>query len=170
MLPYTAPQDDILFSLLSIAGGQVLLDQELDRPTIEALLSEGAKLAEGDLALQMRQGDTAPPQFRNRAVTCGPEMHAAHRAVCDQGWVALPFPAHVGGLSLPWAVSSTMMELATSAHVAFALSICMTDIVSESSQTCLAISGTSRVFKTSPHLTIFMITSKSVGPLLRLLG
>ncbi len=126
MLPYIAPQQDMLLSLLDVAGGRALLSEELDDAMVSALLTEAAKLAEEVLAPQMHRSDRNPPTLHAGRVTVGPEMHAAHRHVSDKGWLALPFAEDLGGLALPWSVSSLALELADAANVAFALSLCMT--------------------------------------------
>lgn len=129
MLPYIAPQTDMLLSLLHIAGGRDLLaasPSSVDEDTLAALLGEAARLAETDLAPRLRDSDLSPPTLNDKGVTVGPDMHQAHRLVSENGWIALPYPEAVGGLNQPWAISSLMLELADSANVAFALSMCMT--------------------------------------------
>ncbi len=126
MLPYVAPQEDMLLSLLDVAGGRALLGEELDEAMVAALLEEAAKLAEAELAPQMHTSDRNPPTLHAGRVRVGPEMHAAHRQVSDKGWIALPFAEDLGGLALPWSVASLTLELVDAAHVAFALSLCMT--------------------------------------------
>lgn len=126
MLPYTAPQNEMLLSLLEVAGGRALLNDEFDEDTVKALLSEASKLAEDELAPDLSKSDKFPPTLSNGRVRVGKDMHHAHRQVSQNGWLAMPFNEEVGGLDLPWSVASLMLELADSSNVSFALSMCMT--------------------------------------------
>ena len=144
MLPYAAPQQDMLFSLLDVAEGERLLDpaKDLDRDTLAALLAEAARLAESELAPEVRTSDLNPPKFKDRQVTVGPDMHRAQQLVSENGWIAMPFAEPLGGLGLPWSVSTLPMELLNAANVSFSLSVCMTQgcaeaILAHGSQTLI---------------------------------
>lgn len=130
MLPYRAPTQDMLLSLQTVAGGDQLYGSagypDLDAATVEALLTEAAKLVEEEIAPTLHVSDQSPPVLKDRQVLSGPDMHAAHALISENGWIAMPYPEDVGGLDLPWAVSTLMLELLDSANVAFALSACMT--------------------------------------------
>ena len=127
MLPYTAPQQEMMMSLLQVAGGHALMDGEtLSEDLVRSLLSEAAKLAEERIAPTLRASDQIPPKLKDGQVIVGPEAHANHRLTAENGWIALPFPEEVGGLNVPWSVAALMLELLDSSNVAFALSTCMT--------------------------------------------
>ena len=76
MLPYTAPQKEMLTSLLDIANGRHLLDEEgLSADIVASLLAEAAKLAEAEIAPTLAQNDQHPPTLKDGQVWCGPEAH-----------------------------------------------------------------------------------------------
>ncbi len=153
MLPYLAPTQDMLLSLQTVAGGDQLYGSaafpDLDSETVTALLSEAAKLVEEEIAPTLQLSDQSPPTLKDRQVISGPEMHANHALISENGWIAMPYPEAVGGLALPWSVSALMLELLNSANISFALSACMTQGCAEA---ILAHGSQEQIDTYVPHL------------------
>ena len=123
---YRAPVEDTLFLLHDVfrIGRHSNLAGFADATpdTVEAVLTEGARLCEevlqplnraGDLQGCTRHGDgrvTAPEGFR--------EAHAAYAA---GGWIGLAVPPEHGGQGLPYTLNVVMNEFASAANMAFAM-------------------------------------------------
>ena len=73
---YRAPVADILLAMRTSGGLDRAIDnglyQDLTIETVEAVLEEAAKMAEGVLAPLNRSGDTTGARFENGAVTTPP--------------------------------------------------------------------------------------------------
>lgn len=79
--------------------------------TIEAILSEAAKLASGRLDPLNDAGEIDPPAIRDGRV----HMNALHRAAwiefAEGGWIALDLPVEDGGQGLPLVLASAVQEI-----------------------------------------------------------
>jgi 3-(methylsulfanyl)propanoyl-CoA dehydrogenase len=123
---YRAPVEDTLFLLHDVfrIGRHSNLAGFADATpdTVEAILTEGARLCEevlhplnrvGDLQGCTRHGDgrvTTPEGFR--------EAYAAYAA---GGWTGLAVPPEYGGQGLPYTLTVVMNEFASAANMAFAM-------------------------------------------------
>ena len=123
---YRAPVEDTLFLLHDVfrIGRHSNLAGFADATpdTVEAVLTEGARLCEevlqplnraGDLQGCTRHGDgrvTTPEGFR--------EAYAAYAA---GGWTGLAVPPEYGGQGLPYTLTVVMNEFASAANMAFAM-------------------------------------------------
>lgn len=123
---YKAPVDDVMFLLNDVFQ----MDRHNNLPgfadatpdTVEAILSEGAKLCEevfhplnlsGDKEGCSRHPDgtvTTPKGFK--------EAYAAYR---DGGWLGLSAPEEFGGQGLPTTLNSVMQEFLSSANLALGM-------------------------------------------------
>ena len=123
---YKAPVDDVMFLLNDVFQ----MDRHNNLPgfadatpdTVEAILSEGAKLCEevfhplnlsGDKEGCTRHPDgtvTTPKGFK--------EAYAAYR---DGGWLGLSAPEEFGGQGLPTTLNSVMQEFLSSANLALGM-------------------------------------------------
>ena len=123
---YKAPVDDHLFLLKDVFHleryGNLPGFADATPDLIEAILSEGAKLCEEQLAPLNIVGDREGcRRLDNGDVKTPTGFKAAYKAYCEGGWGGLSAPAEYGGQNLPFAVSSSMQEFVTSANLAFGM-------------------------------------------------
>ncbi len=124
-MPYRAPIAEQRFVLDTIAD----LPGLAARPAyanatpdmVGAILEEAAKLAENEFAPLNRVGDTVPVKLADGTVTLPPGFAAAYARYVEGGWAGLGVAEAHGGQGLPFAVSVAVQEQLTSANMAFAL-------------------------------------------------
>jgi alkylation response protein AidB-like acyl-CoA dehydrogenase len=125
---YRAPIAEQHFVLDSIADIGGLSDlpafEAVSAAVVESILLESAKLAEEVLAPLNRIGDAQGASFSENTVTLPAGFVEAYRKYAAGGWASLGGdPAH-GGQGLPFALGCAVQEQLTSANMAFA--VCMT--------------------------------------------
>jgi alkylation response protein AidB-like acyl-CoA dehydrogenase len=120
---YTAPLADIRFVLQRVAGLTEVASlpglEDATPDTVDALLSEAARLAERVLAPLNQVGDRHPATCENGAVRMPPGFREAWRTFAEGGWTSLAFPRAYGGQELPRLVNTAAAELWTAANLAF---------------------------------------------------
>lgn len=124
-MPYLAPTAEQRFVLDTIADLPALarLPQYANASPdmVSAILEEAAKLAEGEFAPLNRVGDTTPTTLADGKVTLPPGFAAAYAKYVEGGWAGLGVAEAHGGQGLPFALSVAVQEQLTSANMAFAL-------------------------------------------------
>ncbi|PWC31601.1 acyl-CoA dehydrogenase [Azospirillum sp. TSO22-1] len=122
---FTAPVDEIVFTLEHVAGlGAVVRDglfPSLDDELVRALLGEAGAFAEGVLAPLNRPGDQEGVRFADGAVRTPAGFREAYRQWAEAGWNAVAAPEAWGGAGLPVMLNTAVMEMHTSACMAFGL-------------------------------------------------
>jgi acyl-CoA dehydrogenase len=126
MPSYRAPVEDVLFLLNDVfhyeryANLPGFADASPD--VLEAILREGAKLCEEQLApLNMsgdREGCVKEPDGSVRTPRGFKEAYAAYR---EGGWIGIAADPTYGGQGLPYTIGAAMNEFASSANMAFAM-------------------------------------------------
>ncbi|WP_416907058.1 MAG: acyl-CoA dehydrogenase [Polymorphobacter sp.] len=124
-MTYTAPTAEQRFVLDCIAD----LPQLASLPhyanatpdMVAAILEEAAKLAQNEFAPLNRTGDTVPTRLEDGRVTLPPGFAAAYAKYVEGGWAGLGVAEAHGGQGLPFAVTVAVQEQLTSANMAFAL-------------------------------------------------
>lgn len=109
MTAFTAPVDDILFSLTHIAGADRLADWDADIAREIAL--QFARLAEGEIAPADEAGDIEGCILRAGRVTMPAGLKAAYAAYVEQGWPSLTMPEDAGGQAMPAPVAGAVTEI-----------------------------------------------------------
>ena len=126
MSTYTAPLDDISFTLRHIAGLDDLArypawaDVGLDHT--EDLLAEAGRLASEVIAPINRVGDQTGSVLDNNGNVITPEGFApAYQQYINSGWTAVSADPEHGGAGFPLVVDVAIQEMFTSANMAFSL-------------------------------------------------
>ncbi|MGQ9369535.1 acyl-CoA dehydrogenase [Azospirillum sp. ST 5-10] len=124
-MSYRAPVEDILFTLEHVAGlGAVLRDglfPGLDGELVRALLDQAGAFGEGVLAPLDRPGDREGVRFADGAVISPAGFRDAYRRWAEAGWNGVAAPEAWGGAGLPVMLNTAVMEMHTSACMAFGL-------------------------------------------------
>jgi alkylation response protein AidB-like acyl-CoA dehydrogenase len=123
---YAAPITEMRFALDAIAGlGEIATlpgyEAAASRETVDAILEEAAKFAGEVLAPLNTVGDRERSRLENGAVRTPTGFKAAYDAFVAGGWNALAMPEANGGQGLPLALGVAILEMWTSANLAFSL-------------------------------------------------
>ncbi len=114
-MSYRAPLDDIRLALA--ATGAVDADPDLTASVLEG----AARFAEDVLAPLDRVGDQHPAKLVGDKVLTSPGWEKAYQAFVEGGWPALSGPEEFGGQGLPHVLASSVIEIWSSANLAFGL-------------------------------------------------
>jgi alkylation response protein AidB-like acyl-CoA dehydrogenase len=123
---YAAPLTEMRFALDAIAGlGEVAAlpgyEAATSRETADAILDEAAKFASEVLAPLNAVGDREHSRLENGTVRTPTGFKAAYDAFVAGGWNALAMPEEHGGQGLPLTLGVAVLEMWTSANLAFSL-------------------------------------------------
>ncbi len=128
-MPYTAPLGDYRL-LLSLMGFGLVAETarfaDATSDTVEAILSEAARLSETVLAPLNRAGDQHPAILENGVVRTSPGFAEGFRAIAEGGWIGMAASPEFGGLGLPIALATCVNEMTGSACLALQLNPLMT--------------------------------------------
>jgi len=123
-MSYRAPLSDIA-SALDAAGLQAALAEglygDLDRATVDSVLSEAGRFAADVIAPLNAVGDKFGTPFKDGRVTTPPGWKEAYTDWAAAGWNGLAAPADYGGQELPHAVNAACVEMWNSASMAFGI-------------------------------------------------
>lgn len=120
---YRAPVRDTQFILNDVLGVQSRNDlpsyAEMSSDTIEAILQEGAKLAEQTLFPVNYSGDREGcERLPDASVKVPQGFKEAYDQYCAGGWVGLAAPEEFGGQGLPYLMHAAVGEYMSSANMA----------------------------------------------------
>ena len=120
---YKAPVDDTMFILRDVLGYERysnlagFSDASID--IVEAVLSEGAKLAENVMFPLNLSGDQQGcVRHADASVTTPDGFKSAYDAYCEGGWLGLAFDPEYGGQGLPYVLHTAVGEYMSSANMA----------------------------------------------------
>ncbi|MCK7613015.1 acyl-CoA dehydrogenase family protein [Roseibium sediminicola] len=114
MKPFSAPLDDILFSLEHVAGAPVL--PHWDRDLAAEIGAHFAAFAEGQLAPLNEPGDRQGGRLENGRVRMPDGFKDAYAAYAEQGWSGLTVPEAHGGQGLDATVLGITSEIFSGAN------------------------------------------------------
>ncbi|WP_176518129.1 acyl-CoA dehydrogenase C-terminal domain-containing protein [Pseudomonas faucium] len=126
MPSYTAPLRDITFvaqELLDLSRHYQQLSgcEAPDEATFAAIVEEGAKFAEQELAPLNAVGDQHGCQWQDGKVTTPPGFAAAYKRFADNGWLGLDKAPAFGGQGLPPSLGFVNYEMVCSANHAWGM-------------------------------------------------
>lgn len=124
MPTYTAPLREYAFLLehvLDYAGAVANLPgyEDATPALVDAVLNEGARLAQKELAPLNRSGDEEACAWEDGQVRTPQGFKAAYALYRDSGWPALTASQEYGGQGLPHVVGLILREMVCSANMAF---------------------------------------------------
>ena len=114
MIPFQAPIDDILFTLVHVADAPRLDDW--DDETTAAILEHFGQFAEGVIAPLNATGDAQGARLENGRVRMPEGFHDAYRQLTEGGWQGLTAPEDHGGMGMPALVAAGVSEVFSGAN------------------------------------------------------
>ncbi len=126
MAVYKAPVRDMQFVLNEVFLADNLWQsmpdtEEVSGDVVEAILTEGAKIAENLLLPLNQSGDEVGCQFENGVVTTPAGFKEAYQQLADGGWVGLGGNPEFGGQGMPKMLTVLFEEMLYAANTAFTL-------------------------------------------------
>ena len=128
-MPYQAPLSDYRL-LLALTGfdGIAATPRFADATpeTVEAILTEAARLSQTTLAPLNRSGDLDPARLENGVVRTSAGFAEGFRAIAEGGWIGMSAAPEHGGMGLPVTLASCVNEMMGSACLALHLNPLLT--------------------------------------------
>jgi alkylation response protein AidB-like acyl-CoA dehydrogenase len=141
-MAFAPPIRDIRFTLEEVVAVDGLKAEgdfgDLTRDVLAQSLEEAGRLAADVIAPLNRVGDREGARLENGVVRTAPGFKEAYAAWIEGGWQRVAAPAEHGGMGLPRALGSAVMEMVQSANSAFGLAPMLTAGAIEA----LAVHGT----------------------------
>ncbi|MFK0384778.1 acyl-CoA dehydrogenase [Agrobacterium sp. NPDC090273] len=127
---YTAPVDDIVFTLKHVAGLSDALANaalgDLDEDVVDAILHEAGRFATDQVAPLADIGDRQGARLVDGKVSTPDGWADLYRRWADAGWNSLTAPEEFGGQNLPHMLNVAALEMWNSGSMAFALAPTLT--------------------------------------------
>ncbi|MDD1496783.1 acyl-CoA dehydrogenase [Agrobacterium cavarae] len=122
---YTAPVDDIAFTLKHVAGLGVALQSgalgDLDEDLVDAILHEAGRFATEEVAPLAEIGDRQGSRMVDGEVRTPDGWAGLYHRWAEGGWNGLTAPEEFGGQGLPHMLNVAALEMWNSGSMAFAL-------------------------------------------------
>ncbi|WP_019564208.1 acyl-CoA dehydrogenase [Agrobacterium sp. 10MFCol1.1] len=127
---YTAPVDDIAFTLKHVAGLQDALSRgalgDLGEDVVDAILQEAGRFATEQVAPLADIGDRQGARLSDGKVSTPDGWADLYRRWAEAGWNSLTAPEEFGGQNLPHMLNVAALEMWNSGSMAFALAPTLT--------------------------------------------
>jgi len=125
MSAYVAPLKDQKFVMNELAGLGAVAKlpgcEEATPDTVDAILEEAAKFANGVLDPLNQTGDREGSVWKDGKVTTPKGFKEAYRQYVEGGWAGLPLPSEWGGQGLPKLVATAVDEMLAASNMSFSL-------------------------------------------------
>ena len=124
MPSYTAPTKDmqfVLHELLDVSGQDIPGYADLDRDFTGAVLQEAGRVAQEVLFPINATGDRQGCTLENGVVRTPDGFGEAFEVMKEGGWTALDCDEAYGGQGLPYIANTAVMEILSSANMAFSM-------------------------------------------------
>jgi alkylation response protein AidB-like acyl-CoA dehydrogenase len=129
-MAYRSPVADIRFILDKVVPFAPLAATdrfaEATDETVEAVLTEAARLCDEVMAPLLRAGDLHPARLENGGVRSSPGFREAYAQLAAGGWVAVAAPAEYGGMGLPQTLCVAINDMMSGANLALQLNPLLT--------------------------------------------
>jgi len=129
-MPYHAPLSEFRFLLQHVTGfAQVSATPrfaDATPDTVEAILTEAARLCDAALAPLNRAGDKHPARLENGIVRTSPGFAEGYRAIAEGGWIGISAPPEHGGMGLPITLATCVNDMMSGACLSLQLNPLMT--------------------------------------------
>jgi 3-(methylthio)propanoyl-CoA dehydrogenase len=116
-MSYAAPLDDMRLAIDAVAP----LDGMVEADLAEAILTEAARFAAGELDPLNQPADRVGSVLENGVVRTPPGFREAYRAYAEAGWMGLHSDPEHGGQGLPLSLAAAVVEMWNSACMSWAL-------------------------------------------------
>ncbi|WP_126977753.1 acyl-CoA dehydrogenase [Frigidibacter oleivorans] len=94
--------------------------------TVEAILTEAARMCDEVMAPLQRAGDLHPARLENGVVRASPGFAEGYRAIAEGGWVGLAADPAQGGMGLPQTLNVAVNDMMSGACLALQLNPLLT--------------------------------------------
>jgi acyl-CoA dehydrogenase len=129
-MPYHAPLTDFRFLLDHVVGfdrvAATARFADAVPETVDAILTEAARLTDGVMAPLNRNGDLHPARLENGVVRTSDGFAAGYRAIADGGWVGMSATPEHGGMGLPMTLTTAVNEMMSGACLSLQLNPLLT--------------------------------------------
>ncbi len=129
-MPYRSPVAELRFILDKVVPlapvAATDLFAEATGDTVEAILTEAARLCDEVMAPLNRNGDLSPPRLESGAVLASPGFRAAYQQIAEGGWVSVAGPVAYGGMGLPLTLAIAVNDMMAGANLALQLNPLLT--------------------------------------------
>ena len=129
-MPYASPVKDFRFLLDHVLGfSNVVATErfaEATPETVDAILTEAARLCDEVLAPLNRAGDLMPAALENGVVRTSPGFADGFKAIAEGGWIGLTSDPEYGGMGLPATVGTAINDMMSGACLSLQLNPLLT--------------------------------------------
>ncbi|MGV8986220.1 MAG: acyl-CoA dehydrogenase family protein [Cypionkella sp.] len=128
-MPYLAPLADYRLLLAVVGFDRVAATErftDATPDTVDAILTEAARLSQTVLAPLNKAGDQYPAVLENGVVRTSPGFAEGFRAIAEGGWIGMTAAPEFGGMGLPITLATCVNEMTGSACLALQLNPLLT--------------------------------------------
>lgn len=147
MIPYAPPVEDILFSLVHVAGAGRLPGWDTD--LAREIVQQFARFAAAEVASVDEAADREGCRLEAGRVRMPAGLACAYRAYADQGWPGLALPESAGGQGVPTPLAGAITEIFAGASHALQM---VAGLVPGAAQTILTFGDEAQQARWLPRL------------------